>query len=453
VFKRKVYDKLLSWKQERQGKSTLLVEGARRVGKSTLVEEFARAEYSTHLIIDFAAVPREIKTLFNEQRHDVGALLKYLFAFYNVNPIVRDTLVVFDEVQRFPLARESLKQLVGDGRYDYIETGSLISIKKNVQDILIPSEEEKIELNPFDFEEFLWALQEERLPEIIKESRETLKPIPEALHRKTERLFREYLLVGGMPQAVVRYVETDSFSEADIIKREILNLYRNDIEKYAGKDQGKITAIFDTLSSQLSKQKRKFVMTSLGKNARVRDYSDAFYWLADARMISVCHNSTDPNVGLGQNLERNSFKCYMADTGLLVTQTLADSGTTSNELYKDILFDRLSINEGMFTENLVAQQLKAQSRKLFFYSSYDNNDPAGNMEIDFLITEPYRNARSKQRVSPIEVKSTKRYGTRSLDKFKERFDKRVGTQYVLHPKTLKVEGERIFLPLYMSPFL
>ena len=450
TFHRKAYEKLLTWKRERNGTTAMLIEGARRVGKSTLAEEFGRREYSQHLLIDFSQVPEEIKELFLSQRHDIPSFLNYLLAYYRLQPKPRDTLIIFDEVQMFPTARETIKHLVADGRFDYLETGSLISIKKNVQDILIPSEEQSMNLEPLDFDEFLWAKNEKPLADMIHDSFDSLKPMPQALHRKAARLFREYMLVGGMPQAVDAYVRNEDFHAADEIKRQILNLYRNDIAKYASNQQAKVTAIFERIPSQLSKHEKKFTLASISPDARYRDYDEAFFWLSDARMTNMCNNSTDPNIGLSLNLEQAAFKCYMSDTGLLVTHTFADNEKTSNEVYRDILFDKLQINEGMLTENIVAQQFKARGHRLFFYSKYDPSTRKNSMEIDFLLTRPYSDAAGRNRISPVEVKSTKRYGTASLDKFRAVYGKRIGTEYILHPKELEHEGVRVRLPLYMA---
>jgi predicted AAA+ superfamily ATPase len=374
----------------------------------------------------------------------------YLSAYYRIPLHERNSLIIFDEVQAFPKAREFIKQLVADGRYDYIETGSLVSIRKNVKDILIPSEERAMRLNPFDFEEFLWAMNEESLAKAIWASFIEKIPMPISLHRKAMRLFREYMLVGGMPQVVQEYVQNRDFEAADEIKRDIITLYRNDIAKHADKGSIRVTSIFDNIAGQLSKHEKKFNLATLGKNARMRNYEDAFFWLSDAFVTNNCYKATDPRVGLRLNTERTGVKCYMADTGLLVTHTLATSTATSKNIYRDILLEKIGLNEGMFTENIVAQQLRASGHKLFFYSQSDRNNSNNNMEVDFLIISEYDNAAGKARVSPIEVKSTKRFGTSSLDKFKKKFDKNIGVQYVICPKEPAIEGDRVTLPLYMA---
>ena len=453
MYRRKAYDRLKQWKESSGGRTSLLVTGARRVGKSSLAMEFGRREYRRCLLVDFSTAPAEVLDLFRDQRHDVDMLLRYLFAYYGFTPIERDTLVVFDEVQQCPQARAATKQLVADGRYDYLLTGSLISIRENVKDILVPSEERSLDLQPFDFQEFLWAMDEEPLDELIRESHAEQKPLPNALHRKAERLFREYMLVGGMPQAIQAYRDQNSFQAADDVKRDILTLYRNDIARYGGVESARVAAILDAIPAQLSKHEKKFRMTALGRNARRRNYESAFFWLADAGMTSMCFNSTDPNVGLGLSMERSSFKCYMADTGLLVSLALADDTVTTDDVYRDVLFGKIGLNEGMLVENVVAQQFRAAGHKLFFFSKTDDRTHRSRMEIDFLLSLPYRNAAGRRRISPIEVKSTKRYGTASLDKMRATYGKRIGTEYVLHPKPLVTQGDRLYLPLYMAGLL
>ncbi len=452
VFNRKAYARMLEWKRG-NGVSALLIEGARRTGKTTLAQAFAAKEYASHLIINFETAPKDVLDIFSQYRHDVGEFFKYLTAYLGVNLKERDSLVVFDEVQRFPMARSFIKQLVADGRYDYMETGSLISIKRNVRDIIIPSEEDKLELGPFDFEEFLEATGDGALVSLIRESFEGLTPLPDALHKKAARRFREYLLVGGMPQAVKAYVEANDFGAADRVKRRILNLYLEDIQKFGGSDASRASAVFNAIPGQLSKHEKRFTLASAGPAARYREYAGALFWLQDSRLVNLCRNVTDPGVGLALTEEDSAFKCYLADTGLLATMAFGDRGEARNELYRNVLFEKLNVNEGMLTENAVAQQLVSSGHRLYYHSSRDDSDARGTMEIDFLVVREYDHAAFKQRVSPIEVKSTKRYGTASLDKFKARYGKRVGYQYVLHPRPLSVVGERICLPLYMAGLL
>ena len=453
MLQRKLYEQLLAWKNTSQGRTALLIEGARRVGKSTIAEEFGAREYQTHLVIDFARASPDVRDLFVRYREDLDTFFAYLSAYYGVAFLPRQTLIVFDEVQRFPLAREFVKYLVEDGRYDYLETGSLISLKANVEGIVIPSEERKVAMEPLDFEEFLWATGNRALGDLIRVARNDLEPLPDALHRKAERLFREYLLVGGMPQAVVQYLDEKNFGLVDDVKRGILDLYRDDVSKYAGGQAAKVRRVIDAMPGQLSKHEKKFTLAAAEANARANTYGAAFDWLEEARMVNICRNSTDPSVALLLGEDEGSFKCYQSDTGLLVTQAFASRATTSDETYRAILFDKLSINEGMLVENAVAQQLRANGEKLLFFSRYDRQDAAGNIEIDFLVVRESKDAGMKPRVSPVEVKSTKRYGTKSLDKFRARFGSRVGTEYVLHPRQLQAAGNRVCLPLYMAHVL
>lgn len=453
MFRRRAYDNLLQWKSEAGGTRALLLEGARRVGKSTLAKSFAENEYDAHLIIDFSKASNDLKQLFLEYRSDVNSFFMYLQAYTGTTLPRRRSLVVFDEVQRFPPAREFIKQLVEDGRYDYLETGSLISIRRNVEGIVIPSEETALRLNPMNFEEFLWAAGEEPLATLIRDAYDSKKCLPDSLHRKAERLFREYMLVGGMPQPVEAYTTEKDFGKVDKVKRDILALYSEDIEKFGGSDALRIRRVFSTLPGQLARHEKKFVLSALDRSARGRDYADAFFWLSDACISATCLGVDDPSVGLAATANEGTFKCYMADTGLLVSQLFSDNSETPHEVYRDILLGKLEINEGMFTENVVAQQLLANGRKLYFYSKRDRENSSNTMEIDFLITAGYDNAAGRLRVSPIEVKSTKRYGSRSLEKFRDKFKTRVGSRYILHPKPMNVEGDLVRLPLYMAHLL
>lgn len=450
MLRRKAYDRLLRWKSERQGKTAVLLRGARRVGKSTLVEAFGKNEYASCLIIDFFQAPAEVKAYFEDYRTDFDTLFLYLQAFYGVDLVKRKSLVVFDEVQMFPQARGLIKYLVADGRYDYIETGSLLSIRQNVEGIIIPSEEEAVSLGPLDFEEFLWAMGEEKLATLIRRQFEALQPLPDGLHRRAAGLLREYLLVGGMPRPAATYVEQRKFAPVDEEKRRILELYRNDVARFAKGCEYKVVSVLDNVAGQLSKREKKFTLASMGKNARMRGYEEAFFWLSDARIANVCYASNDLGVGLSLNMERSSLKCYMADTGLLVTLAFADGDVTDKGVYRSILRGNIGVNEGMLVENVIAQMLVAAGHRLFFYSQSGKEKKENRMEIDFLVTRPYTNAAGKPRVSPIEVKSPRQYGTTSLDRFKEKFGRRVGTQYVLHPKQMQIEGDRVCLPLYMG---
>jgi predicted AAA+ superfamily ATPase len=453
MLKRKAYDKLIEWKQRSNGKSVLVVEGARRVGKTTLVKEFGEKAYASCLFIDFFQAPDQVKEYFRTYSDDFDTLFLFLSTYYRIDLHERDTLVVFDEVQAFPFARGLLKYLVADGRFDYIETGSLLSIRQNVENIVIPSEEESLKLYPLDFEEFCWAMGEGQLYDLIRKQFEEANPLPDAFHQRANRLLREYMLVGGMPQAVAAYTEQRAFAPVDAIRRQIIRLYRNDVARFAHGYENKVVSVLDGIPSQLSKHEKRFQLSSLGKGARMRSYESSFFWLADARIVNLCFASNDPSVGLSLNMDQTSLKCYMADTGLLVTLAFSDDDAPNKEVYRTVLLGKANINEGMLVENVIAQMLRASGHKLFYYSQSGRREGEQRMEIDFLITTPYANASGKPRISPIEVKSSQRYTTTSLDRFKEAFGRRVGTQYVLHPKQLRVDGDRIYLPLYMAELL
>lgn len=451
TLRRKIYTELLKWKEEEAGKTALLIDGARRVGKSYIVENFAKQEYKSYIIIDFNRVNQEVTELFENYLNDLDLFFMYLSNYYNVKLYKRDTLIIFDEVQLFPRARAAIKYLVADGRYDYIETGSLMSIKKNVKDIVIPSEERHLRMYPLDFEEFLWALDNESLMDFIKVFFEKKKPLGAALHRKAMDYFRQYMIVGGMPQAVERYVETKDFERVDRVKRDILELYRADIVKHAQGYEMKVEQIFDDIPAQLQKHDKKFKLSSLKKEARFRDYEDAIFWLSDAMIVNVCYNSTAPNIGLKLNMDRVTMKCYMADTGLLISHAFDENGIVSEEIYKKLLFDKLEVNKGMIMENIVAQMLVASGHKLYFYNNPSRDDASLRMEIDFLIAKS--KITSKHNISPIEVKSGGKYTLTSLKKCREKYTEQLDTLYVLHKNDLKVEEGIVYLPLYMTPLL
>lgn len=446
TLKRKIYNKLVDWKKKSNGESALLINGARRVGKSFVCEEFAKNEYKSYLLIDFGNVSNEIKDLFENESSNLDWFFTKLSAYYGIQLFERESLIIFDEVQQLPRARQLIKYLVKDGRYDYIETGSLLSIKLNIEGIIIPSEEEHINMYPLDFEEFLWALDDTTTMPYIKACFENLKPLGDALHRKCMNLFRQYVLVGGMPQSVLKYVYTQSFEEADRIKNNILTLYRNDVTRFAKGYESKVLAIFDEIPGQLSKKEKKYSLSSLNKNARMRDYEDSFMWLNEAMITNTCFNSTDPNVGLALSSDFSTRKCYMADTGLLVTQALSEDSFLSENLYKAVLFDKLNINEGMLMENVVAQALRSNGHKLFFYSKNDRENRENQMEIDFLILKD-------KKISPIEVKSSAYKKHSSLHKFITKFSKKVGTPYILYQKDVMVKDGVVHLPIYMAILL
>ena len=449
-MKRKIYDTLTQWKNEEAGHTAMLIDGARRVGKSYIAEEFAKAEYKSYILIDFNRIPKEITDLFELYLNDLDTFFLYLSNYYNVKLYERETLVIFDEVQLFPRARSAIKYLVADGRYDYLETGSLMSIKANTKNIVIPSEERHIKMFPLDFEEFLWALDNQLLMDFIRQCFQEHKPMGQALHRKAMDYFRQYLVVGGMPQAVQAYVQTKDFERVDRIKRDILKLYRADMIKHAQGYEMKVEQIFDEIPAQLQKHEKKFKYSSLKKEARFRDYEDAFFWLSDAMIVNICYNSTAPNIGLKLNRDRMTMKCYMADTGLLISHAFDENGIVSEEIYKKILFDKLEFNQGMIVENIVAQMLAASGHKLYFYSN-SSKEASDRMEIDFLIAKS--KISNRHNISPIEVKSSKKYTLSSLHKFCTRYSEQLHLPYVLHPSDLKEENGILYLPLYMTPLL
>ena len=450
-MKRKIYNKLREWKDTSQGTSVLMIEGARRIGKSFIVEEFARNEYDDYLLINFRLAPKEVKEWFDLYLEDLDKLLLNLQLHYNKQLKQRRSVIVFDEVQDCPRAREAIKFLVADGRFDYIETGSLISIKKNVKDIVIPSEEETLEMFPMDFEEFLWAMGNETLMPYIEDRYAKRLPLEQALHRKAMDLFRLYMVVGGMPQSVLRYVETQDFRKVEAVKRQILTLYRNDIHKYADNAENKVTAIFDEIPGQLQKHEKKFRLSAISKDARMRDYDDAFFWLNDARIVNCCYNTTEPSLGLRLNESRTTLKCYMADTGLLISHAFNEKGSVPLEIYQKLILGKLETNEGMLVENIVAQMLASSGHKLFFYSKSSNKDAEERMEIDFLIRKS--RVTNRHNISPVEVKSGDRYSLSSLEKCIRKYGPYLSTAFVVLDGDLKVENDIVYLPLYMASLL
>ena len=456
-MRRKIYDRLLEWKKNHKGDTALLIEGARRIGKSYIVEEFARKEYASYILVDFSKVNPQVIEFFDLYLDDLDMLFMNLELYFRQKLTPRQvkdgdahSLIIFDEVQFCPRARAAIKHLVADRRYDYIETGSLISIKKNVKDIMLPSEEHAIEMFPMDFEEFLWAMGDEMLMPYIRMRFDKRLPM-EAFHRRAMDYFRQYLIVGGMPQAVAKYVETRDFEKVDEVKRDILALYRNDIHKYADNQETKVAAIFEEIPGQLQKHEKKFVLSALQSEARMRDYSQAFFWLNDAKIINCCYNSTEPSIGLKLNEERTTLKCYMGDTGLLISHAFDERGIVSADLYRKLMFDKLEVNEGMLVENIVAQMLRAAGHRLYFFSNSSRTSADDRMEIDFLIAKPVTT--SRHNISPIEVKSGQRYALNSLRKCIAKYGSQLSTSYVLHDRDVKTEDGIVYLPLYMTPLL
>ena len=448
-MKRKIYDRLLEWKRTEAGRSALLIDGVRRVGKSYIAEKFARREYKSHIMIDFSKADDDVKDVFRHYLEHLDTFFLKLSANYGVPLHVRESLFIFDEVQMFPRAREAIKALVADGRYDYLETGSLVSIDKNTRDIVIPSEEDRVKMFPMDFEEFLWAKGDTATMPLIRSHFERMEPLGRLLHRKAMDAFREYMAVGGMPQAVAEFTATNDLGATDRIKRKILKLYREDIDKHCGRSAAKVKRAFDAIPAQLSRHEKRFRLSELSRQARYRDYEDAFSYLKESMVANICVNSTEPNLGLNLNAERSTFKCYLCDTGLLVSQAFTERELVSAQIHRRLLMDALEINKGMLVENAVAQMLRAAGHELFFFSKSDAADRSERMEIDFLVAKPSLTRR--RNISPVEVKSSSRYNHASLDKFRRKYGRFLHTSYVFHPKDVIVENGVTYLPLYMAP--
>lgn len=450
ILKRKIYQKLVDWKNQSQGQTALLIEGARRIGKSTIVERFAREQYRSYILINFSeSVSKFVRDSFDDLRR-LDEFFQNLSADTGVTLYPRESLLIFDEVQRFPRAREAIKFLVADGRYDYIETGSLISIKENVADIVIPSEEKSVQMYPLDFEEFLWAAGEEPLLSLIKAKVEAREPLANELHNRAMRLFSEYLIVGGMPQSVAAFFDNHrDFSKSDEQKRDVLKLYSNDVRKAEVKYRDKVAYIFSHIPDFLSTGAKNVSISQDAPTQGWESYRQAFFWLGDSMMANLCYRCSDPNVGFALNVDEKRLKCYLGDTGLLFSMVFSESEIKKMSLYRDFLTGRLAINKGMFFENAVAQMLVAQGRRLFFYDEQDRGGHRPTMEIDFLLSNE---SRLHYRIFPLEVKSSKNYRTSSLDGFASKFPKRIGMRLVVHPKQFAVEDGTVKLPPYMLPF-
>ena len=447
MFQRKMYQTLLRWKEEYQGKKAILIEGARRVGKTTVVKAFAENEYDSCMIIDFSKVTDTVKEYFRIHIGDLNTLFMLLQAEFGIRLVEKHSVIVFDEVQFCPKAREAIKHLVADGRYDYIETGSLISIRDNVKDILIPSEEHAVSMYPMDFEEFCMAMGNEPLIQYIRQCFKNRQPLEKSLHYKAMLLYKEYLLVGGMPQSVAAFIDNNqSFEKADIEKRDILSLYRNDIGKIEGLYRSKVLAIFDQIPGLLAKHEKRVVLSTVAKGSSPEQFEDAFFWLDDSMISNECVKCTDPNVGFSLSEDRSYVKCYMGDTGLLVSHAFDENELLEEEIYKLILNDKLSINEGMLYENMVAQMLKANGHRLFYFTRYNPEKHRNDIEIDFLLSS---GGKTKNMVIPIEVKSGKRYQTKSLKRFKETYKNRIVQSYIIHPRNLSFKEDIFCIPPYM----
>ena len=445
-IKRKIYDRLIEWKNQTNGKKALLIEGARRIGKSTVAREFGSNEYESHLLIDFNIASKKVTAAF-DGLSNLDVFFQFLSLEYNIRLHKRKSLIIFDEIQKFPKAREAIKYLVADGRYDYIETGSLISIRENVEKITIPSEERKIKMYPIDFEEFMSYMDEQLLMEYIEECYKKKMPLEQKLHAKAMHLFKEYVLVGGMPQAVVSFRNNGrDFAAADIEKRDILELYRDDIRKAAKRYNSRVSAIFENIPAYLSTHEKRIILNQIEEGAVFDRYEDPLFWLNDSMICNLCYKCNDPNVGLALNKNESYVKCYMGDTGLLVSHAFSENEITDNQLYKQIMDGKLSLNKGMLYENVIAQMITAAGKKLFFYTRYNAEKHRNDIEIDFLISN---DSKVNYRINPIEVKSSKNYTTTSLRKFKDLFGKKIENQMIIHPKNFSEERELIKIPPYM----
>lgn len=450
VLKRKLYATLLAWKKE-GGKRALLIEGARRIGKTTLVETFGKNEYKSCIVIDFAKANPQVNEYFETLLDDLDTFFMLISATYKTTLYPRETLIIFDEVQRFPRAREAIKYLVKDGRYDYIETGSLISIQENVVGIVLPSEEHSVKMYPLDFEEFCIAFGEEQLLPCIQHAFLNQTPLPTALHQTAMRLFRLYLLLGGMPMSIVSFLGSNrDFLAADREKRAILRLYQEDIRKIRTALCEKVLTVYDQIPSLLSLHDKKVNFQELTEGARFTQYETAFTWLQEAMLINACMGCTDPNVGFALTRKAGNIKCYLSDTGLLLSHTFSERELENDHFYQQLLLDKLSINEGMFYENIIAQMLVSKGHKLYFYKHYNPKLHRADMEIDFILTNE---SKLKYKIFPIEVKSSSNYKTTSLTRFMEKFKDRIGGAYIIHPKNLVKKDNILCIPPYMTPYL
>ncbi len=442
MFQRKIYRKMLEWKEESAGNTALLIEGARRIGKSTVVEEFGKNEYESYILIDFSIASKAVRELF-EDVSDLDYLFLQLQLQYKVDLHERKSLIIFDEVQLCPMARQAIKALVKDHRYDYMETGSLISIKRNVKDILIPSEERKMNMYPMDYEEFLWALGDTNTLPLLRKVFEAKKPIGEQMNRNLLRDFRLYMLVGGMPQAVNEYIQTNNFRKVDLVKRDILSLYEDDFKKI---DQtGKLSLLFDAIPAQLNKNASRYQVSSVLEGERADGILELIAQLKDSRTVLVSYHSNDPNTGMANNKDLTKFKLFLCDTGLFVTLMFKDRDFTENMIYEKLLNDKLGANLGYLYENVVAQILAANGNELFYYT-FMNETSRHNYEIDFLLAR-------KNKICPVEVKSSGYKTHTSLDVFTKKFSDRILQKYLVYTKDLAKDEDIICLPVYMACFL
>lgn len=442
MFKRKIYQQLLDWKKESDGQTALLVQGARRIGKSTVVEEFAKLEYVSHIMIDFSKVKPEVLALFQDMS-DLNYFFLQLQLLYKVNLKERQSVIIFDEVQLCPQARQAIKHLVADHRYDYMETGSLISIRKNTQDILIPSEEESINMYPMDYEEFLWALGDEVTTPLLLECFIKKKPLGDVVHRKQMQQFRLYMLVGGMPQAVEAYLNTNNFSKIDKVKRNILRLYENDFRKID--ISGRASKLFEAIPAELSKNTLRYQVSKVLEQQRANDIREIFADMQDSMTVLASFHTNDPGVGMSLNMDIDRFKMFLCDTGLFTTLAFKDKEFTDNVIYEKLFHSKLATNLGYMYENIVAQTLSAKGDNLFYHTFPSETSNHSN-EIDFIIAR-------KNKICPIEVKSSGYKQHASLDRFRVKFRDRILNSYVIYTKDYQQAEGVEYVPVYMAQFL
>ena len=437
IFQRKIYSQIQQWKQDNAGKSALLIEGARRIGKSTIVEAFAKREYKSYILIDFNKASARIKALFDDLM-DLDYIFLYLQSAYRTTLYQRESVIIFDEVQQCPKARQAIKYLVQDGRYDYIETGSLISIKRNTESITIPSEEDRLEMFPMDYEEFRWALGDTASIPLLRQLLDSNRTMDDEINRRYMRDLRLYMLVGGMPQAVNEYLQTKNFRAVDAVKRKILKLYFDDFRKID--KTGKIGRLYGAIPQMLTRGMGRFYPTSVIKGVGAEKMEDLLIALEDSKTVNISYHTTDPQVGLPFSEDRSKQKIYVADTGLMVTLAFWDKQFTENTLYDKLLSDKLPANLGYVYENLAAQMLRSSGNRLYFYTWA--KDDRHNYEVDFLLSR-------RAKICPIEVKSSSYKSHTSLDAFCAKFSSRIDKRYVVYTKALRQDGDTILLPIYM----
>ena len=444
IFRRKIYQTILEWKQRSNGSSALLIEGARRVGKSTVVEEFGKSEYASYILIDFMRPRPGTIDIFESYSYDVGLLTSNLSILYGTPLEARRSLIIFDEVQKYPKARELIKYLVKDGRYDYLETGSLISIKENVKDIQIPSEEEVVQMNPMDFEEWLWANGDDGTMDLIRRHFDNREPLGQTMHRIIMEKFRLFMITGGMPGSVSAFLEGRQITDSENVKRQILRLYREDMHKNR-KDSLSLSRIFDTIPGRLSARNKVFRPGFVRKDTLTEDYAEAFEWLSESKIVSLCVSNSDPGVAMNLNNDPGRFKTYLLDTGLLISLAF-DVGTVDESSFVSLAKSKLGINEGMLFENMAAQGLVSSGHRLYFHEFYRNGDGKHLYEVDFIIVKG-------KKIIPIEVKSSSSSRHVSLDMFVEKYKARISEAFVVHQKDLRAADGIIYIPIYMVTLL